>query len=221
MPRYTYAKDTNLSLEYCYNELLKIIPNMEKQVFAKFLNTTKQNIGQRMKKGSMLSVKEVDLLRNNLEENNIPSKFLNSVILPVEQSIVQIPVRSEVELSCGTGSVTNADFITDTIGFDINFIRKLGGNPKRVSIVYARGDSMESKISSGDYLIVDESKTYINDGMIYAFVYDSELYCKKINKRPEGLIAISLNTEYEPFNIEKDKHFDVVGQVIGVIKKLD
>lgn len=220
MARYNYTKDTSLTLEYCYEQISKFVPNFEKQVFAKMINTTKQNLGQRMKKGSVLSVKELDVLRENLQENNIPSRFLDSARLPLENQIIQIPVRTEVELSCGTGTVANADFVADTIGFDINFIRRLGGNPKTVSIVFARGDSMEDKISSGDHLIIDESKTYINDGMIYAFVYDSELYCKKIQKRPNELTAISLNAEYQPFPIEKDRPFNIVGQVIGVIKKI-
>ncbi len=220
MARYNYTKDTNLTLEYCYEQISRIVPNFEKQVFAKLINTTKQNLGQRMKKGSMLSVKELDLLRDNLQGNNIPTKFLDYASMPLENQIIQIPIRDEVELSCGTGAVPNADFVSDTLGFDVNFIRKLGGNPKSVSIVFAKGDSMEDKISSGDYLLVDESKTFVNDGVIYAFVYNSELYCKKIQKRPNILTAISLNKEYEPFEIKQDGDFRVVGQIIGVIKKL-
>ena len=220
MARYNYTKDTSLKLEYCYEELSRLIPNFEKQVFAKMINTTKQNLGQRMKKGSVLSVSELETLRENLQENNIPTKFLDNATMPLENQITQIPVRDEVQLSCGTGTFANADFITDTIPFDVNFIRRLGGNPKTVSIVYAKGDSMEDKISSGDSLFVDESKKYIYDGQIYAFVYDSELYCKKIQKLPNELTAISLNEKYKPFPIEKDRPFEVVGQVIGVIKKL-
>lgn len=221
MPRYSYQNNTNLSLNYCYNELLRIVPNLTKQDFGKFINATKQNIGQRMKKDSKLSVSELELLRKNLRENNIPSRFLDYASLPLENQIIQIPIRDDVSLSCGTGTVSDNDYITDTIGFDVNFIRKLGGNPKTVSVVSARGDSMEDKISSGDYLLVDEEKKYINDGMIYAFVYDSELYCKKIQKRPNELTAISLNIEYKPFEIENNRQFNIIGQVIGVIKKLN
>lgn len=221
MARYNSTNNTNITLEYCYEEISKYIPNFEKQSFAKMLNITKQNLWKRMNSGSILSIKELNVLREKLQDNNIPSKFLDYATLPLDKQIVQVPIRDEVELSCGTGTTANADFVTDTIGFDINFLRKLGGNPKTVSIVNARGDSMETKISSGDYIIIDESKTYINDGMIYAFVYDSELYCKKIQRRPNELTAISLNPQYKPFSIEKDKPFNVVGRLIGVIKKIN
>ena len=220
MPRYSFQNNTNLSLNYCYDELLRLIPNLTKQDFGKLINATKQNIGQRMKKDSMLSANELELLKENLKENNLPSKFLDVAILPAESQIVQVPVRDDVMLSCGGGASSNGDFVTDTIGFDINFVEKLGANPKTVSIVYAKGDSMEDKISSGDCLMVDESKTRLNDGMIYAFVYDSELYCKKIQKRPDEITAVSLNKEYEPFKIEQDRPFNIIGQVVGVIKKL-
>lgn len=220
MPRISCQNNTNLSLNYCYNEILKLVPNLTKQDFGRMINSAKQNIGQRMKRDSMLTVKELDLLKSSLEENNIPSKFLNAASVPFEQRIIQVPVRSETELSCGLGSFAVSEAVSDTIGFDIDFIRDLGGSPDAVSIVKARGDSMEDKISSGDSLIIDETRKNINDGMIYAFVYDSELYCKKLQKHPGGFTAISLNKEYAPFDIELERGFYPAGQVIGVIKKL-
>ena len=182
MARYKFNLNTNLTLSECFNELQKLVPNFTKKDFAGFLNKTKQNIGQRMNKGSMLNADEFELLQAALERNNIPSKFLDIAVMPKEKSFINIPIRSEVELSCGYGTNSNADFVTDTFAFDINYIKKLGGNPKTVSIVFARGDSMCDRIESGDALIIDESKTYIKDGLIYAFIYDAELYCKQIQR---------------------------------------
>ena len=218
--KYSFKDDTDLTLSYCYEELQRLVPNITKQYFSDLLGGSRQNIGQRINRNSKLTANELETLKEKLQELGIPSRFLDFATLPLESQLTQVPVRSEVELSCGTGTNANADFITDTIGFDSSYIRRLGGNPKTVSIVYARGDSMESVISSGDSLMVDESKKYINDGNIYAFVYDSELYCKKIQKTPNELVAISFNEDYKPFKIEKDRPFEVVGQVISVIKKL-
>ena len=166
----------------------------------------------------MLTIQERDNLKEKLEDKGVQTKFLNVAV--INDSIVYVPVRKEVELSCGTGSFANADFVSDTIEFNINFIRKFGGNPKSVSVVFARGDSMADKIESGDALIVDESKTYINSGKVYAFVYDSELFCKQLNKTKGGITAVSFNKEYEPFEIDKTKQFAVVGQVISTIKRI-
>jgi phage repressor protein C with HTH and peptisase S24 domain len=218
MPRYSNANNTDVSVKHCYEELRKYNPQMTKTEFGELLNSNRQNIGQRISRDSKLSKQEYNILKEFLEDRGLPTKMLNVAV--INDSIVQVPVRNEVELSCGTGSFANADFVSDTIGLDINFIRSFGGNPKTVSVVFARGDSMADRIESGDALIVDESKTYINSGKVYAFVYDSELFCKQLKKTSDGITAISFNKEYEPFEIDKTKQFAVVGQVISAMKRI-
>ena len=218
MPRYSNANNTDVSVKHCYEELLKFNPQMTKTEFGELLNSNRQNIGQRINRESKLSKQEFNILKEFLEDRGLPTKMLNVAV--INDSIVQVPVRSNVELSCGTGTNAKADFISDTIGLDINFIRSFGGNPKTVSVVFARGDSMADRIESGDALIVDESKTYINNGKVYAFVYDSELFCKQLNITKNGITAISFNKNYEPFEIDKTKQFAVVGQVISAMKRI-
>ena len=218
MPKYAKTEQTSTTVKYCYEEILKFNPNFEKKQLAVIIGSTKQNIGQRINRDSKLSKKESYMLRAWLEDNGLPTKMLSVAV--VSDSTVQVPVRNEVELSCGTGTNANADFVSDTIGLDINFIRSFGGNPKTISVVFARGDSMADRIESGDALIVDESKTYINSGKVYAFVYDSELFCKQLKKTADGITAISFNKDYEPFEIDKTKQFAVVGQVISAMKKI-
>ena len=218
MPRYSNANNTDVSVKHCYEELRKFNPQMTKTEFGELLNSNRQNIGQRISRDSKLSKQEYNILKEFLEDRGLPTKMLNVAV--INDSIVQVPVRNEVELSCGTGSFANADFVSDTIGLDINFIRSFGGNPKTVSVVFARGDSMADRIESGDALIVDESKTYISSGKVYAFVYDSELFCKQLKKTTDGITAISFNKDYAPFEIDKTKQFAVVGQVISTIKRI-
>ena len=218
MPRYSNANNTDVSVKHCYEELRKFNPQMTKTEFGELLNSNRQNIGQRISRDSKLSKQEYNILKEFLEDRGLPTKMLNVAV--INDSIVQVPVRNEVELSCGTGSFANADFVSDTIGLDINFIRSFGGNPKTVSVVFARGNSMADRIESGDALIVDESKTYINSGKVYAFVYDSELFCKQLKKTSDGITAISFNKDYEPFEIDKTKQFAVVGQVISAMKRI-
>ena len=218
MPRYSNANNTDVSVKHCYEELLKYNPQMTKTEFGELLNSNRQNIGQRISRDSKLSKQEYNILKEFLEDRGLPTKMLNVAV--INDSTVYVPVRKEVELSCGSGAFANADFVSDTIEFNINFIRKFDGNPKAVSVVFARGDSMADKIESGDALLVDESKTYINSGKVYAFVYDSELYCKQLKKTADGITAISFNKDYEPFEIDKTKQFAVVGQVISAMKKI-
>lgn len=218
MPKYSNSNNTSISVKYCYEELLKFNPNLTKTEFGALFNSNRQNIGQRINRESKLTKSEFNILKEYLEEHGLPTKMLNIAV--VSDTMVQVPVRSEVELSCGTGTFSNADFVSDTIKFDIRFIRSYGGNPNTVSVVYARGDSMSDRIESGDALIVDESKTYITNGKVYAFVYDSELYCKQLKKSGNEITAISFNKDYDPFIIDKSKQFSIVGQVISAMKRI-
>ena len=218
MPKYKSENNTNISLTYCFNELLKLIPSFSKTEFAKFLNTTRQNLGQRLLRNSKLTESERISLKNILIEKNIPTKFLSTPYILGDVALV--PVRSEVELSCGSGIISNADFISDTIGLDVNFIKLYGGNPQSISVVFAKGDSMNDIISQDDALLIDESKNQIINNKVYAFVYDAELYCKVLKKTYSSICAISYNKSYKPFFIDKNKQFEIIGQVISVIKRV-
>ena len=114
MPRYSNANNTDVSVKHCYEELRKYNPQMTKTEFGELLNSNRQNIGQRISRDSKLSKQEYNILKEFLEDRGLPTKMLNVAV--INDSIVQVPVRNEVELSCGTGSFANADFVSDTIG---------------------------------------------------------------------------------------------------------
>jgi hypothetical protein len=54
MPRYSNSNNTTISLKYCYEELLKLNPQMTKTEFAVLIGTSRQNVWQRLNKKSML-----------------------------------------------------------------------------------------------------------------------------------------------------------------------
>ena len=218
MPKYSNSNNTSISVKYCYEELLKFNPNLTKTEFGALFNSNRQNIGQRINRESKLTKSEFNILKEYLEEHSIPTKMLNVAV--VSDTMVQVPVRGNVELGCGSGATSNADFVSDTVGLDIKFIRNLGGNPNNISIVKAKGDSMSDRIEDGDSLIVDESKVNIINGRVYAIVYDTELFCKQLDRKGNKITATSFNKNYEPFVIDQTKQFSIVGQVIGAIKRV-
>ena len=77
MPKYKSENNTNISLTYCFNELLKLIPSFSKTEFAKFLNTTRQNLGQRLLRNSKLTENERISLKNIKKEKNYCYRFGN------------------------------------------------------------------------------------------------------------------------------------------------
>ena len=58
--------------------------------------------------------------------------------------------------------------------------------------LYARGDSMEPTIYSGDSLVIDKTMNSVtSDGGIYVINYDGELFVKRVQKQLNGTVAIT------------------------------
>lgn len=64
--------------------------------------------------------------------------------------------------------------------------------------VKIKGDSMQPRIMDGDVVIVRLQEDVDNGDTAIVFVNGDEATCKKIKKRPEGVMLIPNNPEYEP-----------------------
>ena len=79
--------------------------------------------------------------------------------------------------------------------FDMPFHTSLAVTPNskgRDTAMYARGDSMEPTIYSGDSLVIDKTMNSVtSDGGIYVINYDGELFVKLVQKQLNGTVAIT------------------------------
>ncbi|GAB7078698.1 hypothetical protein JCM14635_12420 [Megalodesulfovibrio paquesii] len=79
------------------------------------------------------------------------------------------------------------------------------------------GDSMSPVIEDGDTVLIDESKTDVFAGRIYAVAIDDEILVKYIDKIPGKYLLRSKNSEYAPIEIDlkkEDLHFRIIGKVL-------
>ena len=83
------------------------------------------------------------------------------------------------------------------------------GNPGNMSLIRVSGDSMEPTLLSGDLVLVDHSRQYIDpQGGIYAIVIDKKIMVKRVQilYHKQLLKIISDNTsKYQPIEIEADQ----------------
>ena len=125
-------------------------------------------------------------------------------------------VRYDATLAAGAGSWNEGRRRLDDIPFTPAFFQKKLGrsNASGFSVLEARGDSMETKISDGDLLLIDEADTRIGDG-IYAFVLDGEARVKRFRRRVDGITIISDNQAYPPEELENDQldRIQIIGRV--------
>ena len=135
-----------------------------------------------------------------------------------------IPVY-DVEASAGNGAAAWGVTIPVTrLAFRKDWLTLRGLYEKDLSIITARGDSMEPTINSRDTLLVDTSKTRPRDGQIYVIRSSDILWVKRIQQQIDGsLLLISDNDAYPPMSLTLSDHPDiqVIGQVVQVSKDLN
>lgn len=84
-------------------------------------------------------------------------------------------------------------------------------------LVEAKGDSMEPKISEGDYVISKKSMAADNDDTVVC-IYDSKVLIKKLYKKKDQIILQSENHDkYAPILVRGDQ-LKIEGIVKGMIK---
>ncbi len=134
------------------------------------------------------------------------------------ENCVSIPVLGNVEASMGFGVTIYNENQTAIYMLSRQLAHDLGISETQTKMIFARGNSMQPTILSGDSLLVDMSKLEIYDGKIYCIRKDGQLYAKRLQKiSATQLKIISDNKDYEPiiidFTKENETDFAVIGEV--------
>ena len=234
----TKILQTYLKLEEVFINVRNLVGNLSKTQFAEIIDKKKQNITTRISYDGYLLFDEVPRILKYLSENNLQdtdlyfdlSKILNPHLTKSEVKEVKISddtsdedftalnVRGEVGVSCGYGSFVDNDRVTGKCLVPTKTLREYGASRTHTEVVYAQGDSMSPEIKSGDALLVDTSQTEIIDGVMYAFNYDGQPMCKRLQKIGKEIKAISSNPLFDPFIIDFTCQFNIVGRVVGFMR---
>lgn len=130
--------------------------------------------------------------------------------------LIMIPMV-EARLSAGTGSLETSGEIERSYAFRSDFLRRKG-NPKNMVLMRVDGDSMQPEIMNKDVVLLDQSKTNIRAGQIFAVGFEEAIYLKKIDTLPGKIILKSTNPAYPPVEIQVGEQegdaFRIIGQVI-------
>jgi repressor LexA len=137
-------------------------------------------------------------------------------------NLISIPILGTA--NCGPATFFAEENFTGHLKLSESFLKKKSG----LYAVVADGISMNranvgnQTIDSGDYLIVDSTKTDPSDGDVIVSVFDGVANVKRF-KRDQQNARIVLQSEstanLAPILIHEDDDFHVAGKVIQVIKK--
>ncbi|MEG6502797.1 MULTISPECIES: LexA family transcriptional regulator [unclassified Desulfovibrio] len=147
------------------------------------------------------------------------SKDINSCIIAKDCDVeLKLIPMAEARLSAGNGSLEVNGDCERSYAFRMDFLLRKG-NPDKMVLMRVAGDSMQPEIMDGDVVLLDQSKTNIIPGRIFAVGFEEAIYLKRIDMIPGKVILKSVNEEaYPPIELDMRgdmaEFFRVIGKVI-------
>ncbi|GAB1254636.1 LexA family transcriptional regulator [Desulfovibrio falkowii] len=140
------------------------------------------------------------------------------IITPECDVELKLIPMAEARLSAGNGSLEVSGDHERSYAFRMDFLQRKG-NPDKMVLMRVAGDSMQPEIMDGDVVLLDQSKTSIIPGRIFAVGFEEAIYLKRIDMTPGKVILKSVNEEaYPPIELDMRgdmaEFFRVIGKVI-------
>lgn len=156
------------------------------------------------------------------EDYSTPDRAARDTPLPYtpRPDVVEIPVF-DVAGSMGPGAaVPEHDLVIDHIRLMGSWVRNtLPGvsAPSNLAVISAMGNSMTPTFNDGDILMVDRGVSTLRTDDVYVLEFHDELYIKRIQRRPDGSVAIiSDNKVHDPMIVSagEKENIRVIGRVV-------
>lgn len=137
---------------------------------------------------------------------------------PVDTSEFVFIPRYNVKAAAGHGSALGDQRPPLAMAFRRYWVDNvLGVNPTDLAVIAVKGDSMEGVLSDRDVILVNQAECRPGTGL-YVLRMDGELFVKRIQRLPEGMLEISsANEAYRPFTISTlspPSDFEIIGRVV-------
>ena len=164
-----------------------------------------------------LSEDEISSLYKQLTEPNQEKAITYVRDLVSSQKIVSISEkRSEYhvyeKLSAGIGASVYGDLDYDVVYYNEELPHDFAS--------WVDGNSMEPTYQNREVALIRETG-FDYDGAVYAVVWDSQTYIKKVYREEEGLRLVSINKDYPDKFAPFDENPRVVGKIVGHFMPLE
>ena len=128
------------------------------------------------------------------------------------------PVRRfSAELSAGNGAENGEAHVSEMLAFRRDWLTRLGVSPSNACLVKVRGESMQPTLHDGDLVLIDQSKTAIRSGRIYAFNDGGHSKVKRLDCMDDHTLIIRSDNPQFPLDIRKGEDANalkVIGEVV-------
>ena len=164
-----------------------------------------------------LSEDEISSLYKQLTEPNQEKAITYVRDLVSSQKVISIAEkRSEYrvyeKLSAGIGASVYGDLDYDVVYYNEELPHDFAS--------WVDGNSMEPTYQNGEVALIRETG-FDYDGAVYAVVWDSQTYIKKVYREEEGLRLVSINKDYPDKCAPFDENPRVIGKIVGSFTPLE
>ncbi|MGQ7689715.1 helix-turn-helix domain-containing protein [Streptococcus suis] len=164
-----------------------------------------------------LSEDKISSLYKQLTEPNQEKAITYVRDLVSSQKVISIAEkRSEYrvyeKLSAGIGASVYGDLDYDVVYYNEELPHDFAS--------WVDGNSMEPTYQNGEVALIRETG-FDYDGAVYAVVWDSQTYIKKVYREEEGLRLVSINKDYPDKFAPFDENPRVIGKIVGHFMPLE
>ena len=131
-------------------------------------------------------------------------------IVTVSENLYEYHVYEKMSAGIGASVYDNRNY--DTVYFNEELAHDFAS--------WVSGDSMEPKYQNGSVALIRETG-FDYDGAVYAVVWNSQNFIKKVYREEEGLRLVSINKDYKDIHIPYDENPRIVGKIVGDFMPLE
>lgn len=193
--------------------------NITQTKLAAILNYSVQTINKRALRNSNFTSAELQTLE---EYFNVNLPINNKQVS--DDDIIEIEQIQGIQPACGGGlevyTAPNIEPFRISRQAIIQYLRCTA--PENLKIFEASGDSMEDKISDGDWLLVDIGRRDASISGIYVFTANGLWRCKRLNITLNGVLEVkSDNPKYGTETVKPNDNTEIViiGRVLNNLSK--
>lgn len=133
----------------------------------------------------------------------------------IDTNTITVDYYPDVLVSCGNGTY---EMSQECIKYDVPAtLFPPSKNVKGYSMCHAKGNSMYPRIWDGDFVILEHKDNLrIENGEMYIFCYEDQLYLKRLTKNINQIVVESENPDFPTQYIEREEMNNVylIGHVI-------
>ena len=164
---------------------------------------------------------QLNKLRIFCNNFNIPLSYFTGETGMQVDNVIYIDFYPDIYASCGKGGLVASEN-KETLAMPINLIPTNIKNGKNYSIIKVRGNSMSPEIQDGDLVLIEHHEgEQIIDNAVYLFMYENEVFVKRLSKNINEVIITSDNKDYPQIILHKEEinNLYIIGKVFGFARK--